>query len=103
MVALGTGLLIKPKAEVHTGAIMLTGPRKEDGNRYTPLPHPGSALPRPENLLVVSLFGSCEEFTSIKFVSRLVAIFCLGVYSGKGKGYMLAPCVTLVYCWYVSD
>jgi hypothetical protein len=72
------------------------------GNLFTPLPLLCSVLPRPENLLVViTLFGSSEEFTPLKFGLGLVAKFCLGVYSGKAKrlraGHMCYTCVLLVH------
>jgi hypothetical protein len=31
-----------------------------------------------------------------------VAKFCFGVYSGEAKGSVLAPCVTLVCCWFIQ-
>jgi hypothetical protein len=52
--------------------------------------------------VVITVFGSSEEFTLLKFCLGLVAEFCIGVYSGEAKGSVLAARVTFVCCWSFS-
>jgi hypothetical protein len=74
------------------------------GNLFTLLPLPCSALPRSENLLVVTtLFRSSEVFRCLQFGLGLVAKFYLGVYSCKAKrvraGSECYTCVLLIHMW----